>query len=171
MPAIALLHPEIPQNAGNIARFSVAIGWNLYFIEPLGFSLEDRALKRAGLDYWPQVRLRIFRSEEEFLTATNARRLVFVDPLGRAPFFSFDWSPNDVLLFGRESTGLSWIGDNSVYIPMAADCRSINLSNAVAIVAYHVAQRFSDFVRWIPPKKGSIYPPAPGLDASPSGIR
>jgi tRNA (cytidine/uridine-2'-O-)-methyltransferase len=134
--AIALIEPEIPQNTGNIARLSVALGAELFLVGPLGFRIDDRSLRRAAMDYWRDARVREFADREEFFAETRERRLVGVDPKGAAPFNNFVFEEGDVLVFGKESTGLSEVPDPSVYIPMRPGCRSINLANAVAIVAY-----------------------------------
>ena len=136
MISIALFQPEIPQNTGNIARLSVALGVELILIGPLGYRLDDRTVRRAGLDYWKDVRLKTFDDSESFFHAHVDRRLVGVDPRGTTAYHQFEYQESDILCFGRESVGLDFLPPESVYIPMAEFCRSINLSNAVAIVAF-----------------------------------
>lgn len=150
MIAIALIHPEIPQNTGNIARLSVAIGAELMIVEPCGFDLSESAVRRAGLDYWEHVKLTRFPSLEEFRENTAARRLVGVDPGGTDSFRGFEYREDDILCFGRESTGLDFLPETSVYIPMMPNCRSINLANATAIVGYEAVKNFGTLER--PPK-------------------
>lgn len=136
MIAIALVEPEIPQNTGNIARLSVALGVELILVGPLGYSLDDRRVRRAGMDYWRSARIRVVPNFETFESEYSARRLVGADPRGAISFRGFPYGEEDILLFGSESVGLRRLPPSSVHIPMAPGCRSINLANAVAIVAY-----------------------------------
>ncbi|MEK8024288.1 MAG: tRNA (cytidine(34)-2'-O)-methyltransferase [Candidatus Hydrogenedentota bacterium] len=136
MISIALIEPEIPQNTGNVARLSVALGVELILVGPLGYTLDDRRVRRSGMDYWKQVRLRTIPNYASFLEEYRGRRLVGVDPRGHLSYRDFSYQDGDILLFGSESVGLREVPETSVRIPMAPGCRSINLSNAVAIVAY-----------------------------------
>lgn len=138
---IVLVHPEIPPNTGNIARLSAALGLKLHLIEPLGFSLEDRYLKRAGLDYWQYVSLTVWHNFDEYLSAEGAgKRLVLSSARRGEPLAHFAFKPNDALVFGRETAGLPpEIGALSPYqvrIPIKSVVRSLNLSTAVGIITW-----------------------------------
>ncbi len=140
---LVLVHPEIHSNTGNIARTSVAIGADLHLVKPLGFSLEDRYLKRAGLDYWPQVRLHIHESMEELLPM-QAEYWLF-SAHGR-PFGDVQFGKDPWLFFGRESAGLepeiiAAHEERVLRIPMRLGVRSLNLGNAVAIAAYEALRQ------------------------------
>lgn len=147
MISIALVEPEIPQNTGNIARLTVALGVELILVGPMGFRLDDRRVRRAGMDYWKDVRLRNYRDRAEFDEANRGRRLVGVDPRGAERFDEFVYRDGDILLFGKESVGLSELPPESIFIPMKPGCRSLNLSNAVAIVAYEAMKPFDGLGR------------------------
>ena len=157
MIAIALIEPEIPQNTGNIIRLSVALGVELMLVGPLGYSLDDRRVRRARMDYMSLARSREFANRETFECAVAGRRLVGVDPRGGGSYRDFAYGDDDVLVFGSESTGLSRAPAETVHIPMAPGCRSINLANAVAIVAYEALKN-------APHLKRPDYPPAWGGD-------
>jgi tRNA (cytidine/uridine-2'-O-)-methyltransferase len=152
MPALhlVLVEPEIPWNTGNVGRTALAVGAELHLVEPLGFSLDDRQVRRAGLDYWPRVRLRVWPGWEMFERA--------LPELGE-PFFLTAGSPRSywqprypertVLLFGRESVGLprallARFADRTVSLPMAdPQLRSLNLSTAAALASYEVVRQWS----------------------------
>lgn len=146
MISIALIRPEIPQNTGNIARLTVAIGAELIVVGPTGFDMSDAAVRRAGLDYWKDVTLVVCRDFREFESRCGGRRWVGVDPKGETSYRDFDYRDEDILIFGCESTGLDFLPKESIHIPMARECRSINLSNAVAIVAYEAINGGKRFV-------------------------
>ncbi len=140
---VALYEPEIPPNTGNIARLCAAFGVSLHLIEPLGFSLENRYLKRAGLDYWPHVRLSVWRNFSEFHASLDGRLVMFTTRASLTlPDFHF--SESDALLFGPETRGLPddalAISPYHVKIPIlpmaAGGARSLNLSSACAIALY-----------------------------------
>jgi tRNA (cytidine/uridine-2'-O-)-methyltransferase len=140
---IALYEPQIPPNTGNIARTSAAFQLPLALIEPLGFSLEDRYLKRAGLDYWPHVQLSTHRDVEAFLAALPTPfRLIGCSRHGGTALPQMRFEPGDVLLFGREDLGLPQSVrarcDQLCTIPMpgGAAVRSLNLSVATALVSF-----------------------------------
>ncbi|MEM8544420.1 MAG: tRNA (cytidine(34)-2'-O)-methyltransferase [Cyanobacteria bacterium P01_H01_bin.119] len=140
MPRIVLVYPQIPPNTGNIARTCAATGIELHLVEPLGFELSDRYLKRAGLDYWPRVNLRVHSSYGAFLThhkEIGGRRLGF-STSGRYSYIKAQYEPEDWLLFGSETEGLPrdiLAGcEQTLHIPMKTDqVRSLNLSVSVAI--------------------------------------
>ena len=148
--SVVLVSPEIPQNTGSIARTCAAIGARLHLVHPLGFSLDDRYLKRAGLDYWPHVDLVEHRSWEDLLGATaDARRLLFSARSTR-PYTQARYAPGDQLVFGCETRGLPVSlleehRDDTYVIPIfRPHVRSLNLSNAVAIVAYEALRQLGD---------------------------
>lgn len=151
MISIALYQPEIPQNTGNIARLAVGLDADLYLIGKLGFSLDDRYLKRAGLDYWEHLKLTICRDMEEFQQLTVGRRKVLGTTKGSVPYYEFNYKSDDIIILGQESCGLPkdyLIAnlDNSVTIPMPGKVRSLNLSNSAAILAYDALIRTGYFV-------------------------
>ncbi len=135
MPSVALIYPQIPPNTGNIARTCAATKTTLHLVEPLGFDISDRALKRAGLDYWPYVDLRV-HPHLDALAAVTQRWVCFC-PRGTHHFRDFAYHPDDCLLFGSETEGLppSLLERHpTVFIPIAeARVRSFNLSVSVAI--------------------------------------
>jgi len=145
---IVLVHPEIPHNTGCAARLAAATGLPLHLVKPLGFSLEDRYLKRAGLDYWSQVDLRLHTSWEqacEALAASSERafdeRLKLFSARGGCSLFETYFEGDDVLLFGSESAGLPEDllrrhGQARVYIPIRPGVRSLNLANVVCLGVY-----------------------------------
>ena len=138
---IVLYEPEIPQNTGNIARTCAAIGANLHLIKPLGFSLRDRYLKRAGLDYWHMVEIFTYNSISEFLSQYRKDNLAFITKTADKSYEAIDFSSNLFLIFGKETAGipqdiLKQYPQVLYRIPMKKQARSLNLSNAVAVVAY-----------------------------------
>jgi tRNA (cytidine/uridine-2'-O-)-methyltransferase len=138
---VVLYQPEIPQNTGNIARLCVATGCTLHLIGPLGFSLQDRYLKRAGLDYWRLVNICRYDSLQEFFGRWNSGRYFFVTTAGSRYYTEFDYQPGDFLVFGRETAGLpqeliDTNMDRCMRIPMFERVRCLNLANSVAIVVY-----------------------------------
>ncbi len=138
---IVLYHPEIPPNTGNIARLCAGTGTFLHLIEPLGFSIDDKHLKRAGLDYWPHVRLKTWPSLEAYLAEDGAgRRLVATSARRGEALQRFAFSSADSLLFGPESTGLpaavQELASAHVRIPIRSCIRSLNLSTSAGIILY-----------------------------------
>ena len=137
---VVLVHPEIPPNTGAIARTCAATETELHLVEPLGFEISDRYLKRAGLDYWPYVNLTVHPSWDEFLTfvETQAGRLIAYSTKGQVSYWDFDYTDDDWLVFGKETAGLSpemiQRCDTCVRIPMSQPkVRSLNLSVSVAL--------------------------------------
>ena len=140
---IALYRPEIPANTGNIGRLCVGLNMTLNIVSKPAFIISSKEVKRAGLDYWENLKLVKHENENTFLEycKNNNRRIVPITKFGINRYDEFEYAENDILLFGRESTGLReslWENDleNSVYIPMSDNIRSINLSNTAAIIAY-----------------------------------
>jgi tRNA (cytidine/uridine-2'-O-)-methyltransferase len=140
MPQIVLVNPQIPPNTGNIARTCAATGTELHLVGPLGFEISDRYLKRAGLDYWPYVKLNYHESIEAFQNVHKQRggRSLGFSVRGNFNYINFEFKPDDWLLFGSETEGLPdpiLSGcDSTLYIPMyEPGVRSLNLSVSVAI--------------------------------------
>ena len=150
---IVLVHPEIPQNTGCAARLGAALGVRLHLVEPLGFTLEDRYLRRAGLDYWPDVEMAVHPSwaaAEEALAEESdrpfAERLRLFTARGGTSLFETRFEPDDLLVFGRESTGLpaellESRPDARVYVPIREGVRSLNLANTICLAAYTAMNR------------------------------
>ncbi|MEO1429491.1 MAG: tRNA (cytidine(34)-2'-O)-methyltransferase [Cyanobacteria bacterium J06632_19] len=140
MPQIVLVHPQIPPNTGNIARTCAATGTELHLVGPLGFEITDRYLKRAGLDYWPYVKLHNHQSLEDFKLLHQQRggRLLGFSVRGNFNYTAYEYQATDWLLFGSETKGLPSDVlsecDATLYIPMKeANVRSLNLSVSVAV--------------------------------------
>ncbi len=144
---IVLYEPEIPQNTGNIMRTCVALGAKLHLIEPLGFKLDEKRLKRSVLDYYQYLDYAVYEDYEDF-TSKNPGTYIFLTRYGKKAYteFSYQDKKHLYLIFGKESTGidrhlLASKIDQCYRIPTTDKVRSINLSNAVAIVAYEVARQ------------------------------
>ena len=143
---IVLVNPEIPQNTGNIARTCAATGAKLHLIEPLGFELSDKYLKRAGLDYWHLMTYETHPSWEAFRAAYPDAALHFATTKAPRDYCAAAYGPDDFLVFGRETKGLdedllAANYDRCVRIPMVPDARSLNLSNSVAVVLYEALRQ------------------------------
>ena len=143
---IVLVEPEIPPNTGNIGRLCLATRSTLHLIKPLGFSLDDRQLRRAGLDYWHEVPLQLWNSFDELQRAQSAgARYFFVTTKTQSPYYSVSFRSNDFLVFGRETKGLpqkllAANTDTCITIPMHGT-RSLNLATTVAIVLFEAARQ------------------------------
>lgn len=142
---IVLFEPEIPPNTGNVARLCAATSTNLHLIKPLGFSLADRYLKRAGLDYWEHVNMQVWENFDDFLkelkTEAGANlRLVASSARQGLPLHEFEFKEDDILLFGPETRGLPpeilLHAEHHIRIPIKDTVRSLNLSTATGIVLY-----------------------------------
>ena len=142
MPHIALYEPCIAPNTGNIIRLAANNGCQLHLIEPLGFTLDDKQLRRAGLDYHALTNLTVHTDYAHFLLAVPEQRILAVTTRGQRHYDTIAYQEDDVLLFGSETSGLpdavreSLHPDQLIRIPMQPASRSLNLSNAVAIVSY-----------------------------------
>ena len=151
MIRVVLVEPEIPQNTGNIARLCAATNTPLHIVGATGFRLDERAVKRAGLDYWPEVELMRHHDLLELQTSFLDARLVYFTTKAELPYFEWKFKANDCLVFGRETRGLpedllrsNW--DNCVTIPMLNPrVRSLNLANAVSIVLYEALRQTGAF--------------------------
>lgn len=144
---IVLVEPEIPQNTGNIARTCAALGAKLHLVHPLGFSISEKEVKRAGLDYWDKLEIVEYENFQNFLEIhkPEENNMFFVTTKGKKVYSDVDYSKMDEIyvLFGKETKGLpedilTKYLDKTIRIPMRQTLRSLNLSNAVAIVAYDV---------------------------------
>ena len=146
---ILLLEPEIPANTGNLGRTCVATGTRLHLIEPLGFRLSEKELKRAGMDYWPQLDVTTYVNYEDFLRKNPGARPYMATTKGPKVYTETQFEPDCYIMFGKESAGipeeiLLENQERAIRIPMLGDTRSLNLSNSVAIVLYE-ALRQNDF--------------------------
>ncbi|MGD9153850.1 MAG: tRNA (uridine(34)/cytosine(34)/5-carboxymethylaminomethyluridine(34)-2'-O)-methyltransferase TrmL [Gammaproteobacteria bacterium] len=139
---IALFEPEIPPNTGNIIRLCANTGCILHLIHPLGFSVDDKHLRRAGLDYHQHVTIKEHKNFAAFLQAMPHARILAIETCGKQNYTEVNYQVDDILLFGPETRGLpqtilSQIPENQIIkIPMLPNIRSLNLSNAVAVVVY-----------------------------------
>ena len=143
---IVLLEPEIPANTGNIGRTCVATGTRLHLIEPLGFSLSEKALKRAGMDYWPDLDVTTYVDYEDFLVRNPGAQIFYATTKGRHIYSDASYPDGCYIMFGKESAGipeeiLREHPDTCVRIPMIGESRSLNLSNSVAVVLYEALRQ------------------------------
>ncbi|HEY8349530.1 MAG TPA: tRNA (cytidine(34)-2'-O)-methyltransferase [Clostridia bacterium] len=143
---IVLVEPEIPQNTGNIARTCAATGAGLHLVKPLGFSIEDRYLKRAGLDYWDKVLVSVSESFDELRRKYSDHVFYYTSTKAPRAYTEVEYPEDCFLVFGKETAGLpeSLLEANREYcirIPMRPGIRSLNLSNSVAIVLYEVLRQ------------------------------
>ncbi|HEY5791978.1 MAG TPA: tRNA (cytidine(34)-2'-O)-methyltransferase, partial [Chthoniobacterales bacterium] len=135
---VVLVEPEIPPNTGNIARLCLAAGARLHLIEPLGFSIDDRALRRAGMDYWKDCDIRPWKSWAAFDEAHPDRRAFYLTTKTRRAYWDAEFADGDFLIFGRETKGLpeSLLAANAAHcltIPMQPNARSLNLATSAGI--------------------------------------
>lgn len=153
MITVALVEPEIPQNTGNIARLCAATNTPLHIVGVPGFRLDDRAVRRAGLDYWPEVKLARHRDLDELYTSLPTARFVYFTTKAQLPCFDWKFGPEDCLVFGRETRGLpedllrqNW--EKCVTIPMLnRKVRSLNLATAVGVALYEALHQTGAFAR------------------------
>lgn len=148
---IVLVEPEIPQNTGNIARTCAATGCKLHIVKPMGFEIDDKKLKRAGLDYWHLLGIKYYENLEDFFVQNKGGRFFYSTTKGLNKYSDVKYQDGDFVLFGKETKGLpeKLLYENKewcIRIPMIDEARSLNLSNSVAIVAYE-ALRQTDFVQ------------------------
>ena len=146
---IVLHEPEIPANTGNIGRTCVATGTSLHLIKPLGFDISDKAVIRAGMDYWKELDLHVYEDFEEFVEKNPGARIYMATTKARKAYTEVEYKGNDFIMFGKERAGipeeiLVKYEDTSVRIPMIGEIRSLNLSNSVSIILYE-ALRQQDF--------------------------
>ncbi|MBQ2063953.1 MAG: tRNA (uridine(34)/cytosine(34)/5-carboxymethylaminomethyluridine(34)-2'-O)-methyltransferase TrmL [Firmicutes bacterium] len=145
---IVLVEPEIPPNTGNIARTCAATGTKLHLVKPLGFSIDDKSLKRAGLDYWPYVDLEVHESLDDFLAAYEGHRMFLATTKGAKRFTDHTYRDEDMFLFGRETKGLprpfiEAHKEMAIRIPMSEDTRlrSFNLANSANIILFEALRQ------------------------------
>lgn len=143
---IALIEPEIPQNTGNIARTCAATGARLHLVKPMGFEIDDKKLKRAGLDYWHLLDITYYDSLDDFLTKNQGADMFFYTTKAPVAYTNKSYPDNCFLVFGKESAGLPEAlleknKESCVRIPMRENLRSLNLSNAVAVAVYEVLRQ------------------------------
>lgn len=143
---IVLCEPEIPQNTGNIARTCAAIGASLHLIKPLGFEIDDRKLKRAGLDYWHLLDITYYEGIDDFFERNPDAEVYFFSTKAPRCFSEVTYPKKVYLMFGKETAGLpEWLREKyreeCIRIPMISEARSLNLSNSVAILAYEALRQ------------------------------
>lgn len=144
---IVLYEPEIPQNTGNIGRTCVLTNSRLHLIKPLGFSIDDKYVKRAGMDYWKDVDLVCYESLDEFLEKNKGKRIFLSTTKGKKYYDQVKFQEGDFIIFGRESCGVTdemreMFKETLIRVPMIkTSTRSLNLSNTVAIVAYEALRQ------------------------------
>ena len=148
---IVMVEPEIPQNTGNIARTCAITGAKLHLVHPLGFSIEEKALKRAGLDYWDKLEIEEHSSLEEFLSKykPEEHNMFFATTKGKTKYTDIDYSKMEevFVLYGKETKGLpedlleKYLDKKTIRIPMLPTLRSLNLSNSVAIITYEILRQ------------------------------
>ena len=146
MLQIVLLEPEIPQNTGNIARLCVAAGARLHLVGPLGFSIDEKAVRRAGMDYWERLDLQTWDSWEVLQAAHPEGRFFFLSSKVDRTYWDAEFHDGDFLVFGRETKGLSASllaahPETTLTIPMTEETRSINLATSVGIVLYEAIRQ------------------------------
>lgn len=143
---VVLIEPEIPPNTGNIARLCVAAGARLHLVEPLGFSLNDKFLRRAGMDYWSKCDIRLWPTFQDLRQECGGARFLFLTKKTGRAYWDHRFEHNDHLVFGRETKGLpeSLLAANAGHcltIPMRGEARSLNLASAAAIVLYEAIRQ------------------------------
>ena len=138
---IILFEPEIPPNTGNIIRLSVNTGFELHLIKPLGFSVDDKNLKRAGMDYIKRTNFKVWKTLNECLNNISPKSIYSVTTKGKICYSDLDYYKGDAFIFGPESRGLSEKirkKYTSIYMPMRSEGRSLKLANAVSVITYEV---------------------------------
>jgi len=143
---IVLVEPEIPQNTGNIARTCAATGSKLHIVKPMGFTIDDKKLKRAGLDYWHLLGVTYYENLDDFFSKNQNGRFFYATTKGLNKYSDVTFSDGDFILFGKETKGLpeELLKQNKEFcirIPMIDEARSLNLSNSVAIVVYEALRQ------------------------------
>lgn len=148
---IVLVEPEIPQNTGNIARTCAITGAKLHLVHPLAFKIDDKSIKRAGLDYWDKLEIEEHESFEKFLEkySPDKNNMFFATTKGKTKYTDIDYSKMDevFVLYGKETKGLpewlleKYLDEKTIRIPMLSTLRSLNLSNSVAIITYEILRQ------------------------------
>lgn len=147
---VVLVEPEIPQNTGTIVRLCAATACPLHLVGPLGFSVDDRALRRAGLDYWQYATIRVHQSYERLREEYPTGRFWLTSKKACRLYTQADYASGDFIVFGRETTGLpeAWLDadpEHALVIPMFGPVRSLNLANAVSVVVYEALRQLRKF--------------------------
>ena len=143
---IILYEPEIPPNAGNIIRLSVNTGCNLHFVEPLGFSLDEKSFKRAGMDYMKKTNVNVWPNLDNCIQNINSNNIYSISTKGKKRYSDIPFNEDDAFIFGPESRGLSSnVRErfSSLYIPMKSEGRSLNLANSVSIIVYEAWRKIN----------------------------
>ena len=143
---IVLFEPEIPANTGNIGRTCVATGTKLHLIEPLGFRLNEKSIKRAGMDYWEHLDVTRYINFEDFMEKNPGAKIYMATTKGQHVYSDVNYEPDCYIMFGKESAGipeeiLVQHPENCIRIPMLSEIRSLNLSNSVAVVLYEALRQ------------------------------
>ena len=143
---IVLFEPEMPMNTGNIGRTCVATNTRMHLIEPLGFKLNEKAVKRAGLDFWDKLDVTVYSDFQDFLDRNPGAKIYMATTKAPKTYTEVEYEPDCYIMFGKESAGipeeiLMEHKDNCVRIPMINEIRSLNLSNSVAIVLYEALRQ------------------------------
>ena len=144
---IVLVEPQIPQNTGNIARTCAATGASLHLVKPMGFTVDDKKLKRAGLDYWYLLDITYYESLQDFFDKNKDGKFFYFTTKGQHIYSDVSFPENSYIVFGREDAGLPEAllkenPDTCLRMPMIGDARSLNLSNTVAIATYEVLRQW-----------------------------
>lgn len=148
---IVLVHPEIPNNTGNIGRLCLGGNARLHLVKPFGFEIDDSRLKRAGLDYWRHIDLHIYESFDDFMEVNQPKSLALMSSHGSKTYTEIPFKENTYLIFGKESSGLDQellesYKEHTYSIPLLSDrIRSLNLANAVAITLYEANRQLRNF--------------------------
>lgn len=145
---IVLVEPEIPQNTGNIARTCAAIGATLHLVHPLGFDISEKAVKRAGLDYWDKLNIVEYENLQDFKNRVKSKNIYLLSTKAEKSYTDIQYEDDSYIVFGPETRGLNedYILENfdhTIRIPMGKNIRSLNLSNSVAIVAYEIERQLN----------------------------
>jgi tRNA (cytidine/uridine-2'-O-)-methyltransferase len=143
---IVLFNPQIPPNTGNIGRLCVNAGAKLHIVKPIGFDISEKAVKRAGLDYWDKLDLKIWESVDEFLNSFNTGRFFFATTKTNKPYFDVQYQKGDYIIFGSETKGidekiLNKYKENCITIPMTREGRSLNLAVSTGIILYEAIRQ------------------------------
>ncbi len=143
---IILLEPEIPANTGNIGRTCVATGTKLHLIEPLGFKLTDKYIKKSGLDYWDELDVSVYMNFKDFLKRNKGAKIYMATTKAKHTYADVSYSPDSYIMFGKESAGipeeiLMEYEETCVRIPMIGETRSLNVSNSVSIILYEALRQ------------------------------
>jgi len=143
---IVLFNPQIPPNTGNIGRLCVNAGAKLHIVKPIGFDISEKAVKRAGLDYWDRLDLKIWENTQEFLESMDTSRCFFATTKTDKPYFNVQYKPGDYIIFGSETKGideniLNRFKNQCVTIPMTDEGRSLNLAVSAGIILYEAIRQ------------------------------